>query len=112
MSVTKRNSPPCAEYGRAADHLILHETAFPVPPLRPGIGMDQIDARQECGGSQPIRLTASSKCRRILCRLKASMAASALAMPLTNGSTPMKPFAGMRLRLRDHVRRRRIRSRA
>ncbi len=45
-------------------------------------------------GSQAIKPTASSKCRRILRSPLLSMAASALAMPLTNGSTPINPASG------------------
>ena len=57
----------------------------------------------EASGSQPIRSMASAKCRRMLRKPAVSMAASALAMPLTNGSTPMMPVRGRCQRLRDHV---------
>ncbi len=53
-------------------------------------------------GSHAIKLMASSKCRRTLRSPLLSMPASALAMPLTNGSTPIKPAMRLRLRPGDH----------
>src|ERR1700704_6038298 len=44
--------------------------------------------------SHSSRNVASPKCSRILASFFSSTAASALAMPLTNGSTPMKPVPG------------------
>ena len=47
MSLTKRNSPPSLRMRAiAVDRCVLHEAPLPVPPLRPGIGMDQVDPRQ------------------------------------------------------------------
>ena len=45
MSQTKRNSPRGFEHPRhRGDGDILHEAPLPVPPLRPRIGMDQVDS--------------------------------------------------------------------
>ena len=48
------------------DRRVLHEAPLPVPPLRPGIGMDQVDPRQRAGGSQASSSAASPANRRML----------------------------------------------
>ena len=49
MSLAKRNSPPRPQDARdLRDALVLHEAALPMPPLRPRIGIDQIEARERC----------------------------------------------------------------
>ena len=84
------------------------------PPFRPGqsgvsnagvsarVGMNEVDPRQGRVRAAIDQAAASSKCRRILGRPSFSIAASALAMPLTKGSTPMKAGVGLLPRLGDH----------
>ena len=59
MSVAKRNSPPRLEDARQPlEAVVLDEAPLPVPPLRPRIGIEQVDARErarrqpvdECAG--------------------------------------------------------------
>src|SRR5258705_13429194 len=38
--------------GDRGDALVLHETSFPMPAFRPGVGIDEIDARER-GRGQP-----------------------------------------------------------
>ena len=87
MSVANRNSPPGRKDARdRRDAGVLHEAPLPVSPLRPRIGIEQIDARERLAAARravrPHRHDAAGCCRSP----RSSIAASALAMPLTNGS--------------------------
>ena len=54
MSVAKRNSPPvCQNARQPLETVVLDEAPLPVPPLRPWIGIEQIDARERSRG-QPV----------------------------------------------------------
>ena len=53
MSLAKRNSPPGRNDPRdRRDAFVLHEAPLPVPPLRPRIGIEQIEP-DEARGRQP-----------------------------------------------------------
>ena len=55
MSVAKRSSPPFLQDARQPPQVvILNEAPFPVPSLRPRIGIKQVDQRQRCIG-QPVQ---------------------------------------------------------
>ena len=99
--------------GELRHRLILNEAALPMPPFRPGIGMDQVDARQRRFG-QP-----RDQARRRRRNADGCFAgrcfrspASALAMPLTKGSTPIKPRRGRSRACAIMIRRRQSRFRA
>ena len=75
--------------------VLVDEAPLPVAPLRPRIGIEQIDARDRVRPAasraiRPRRRDAGGYWRA----LRSSIATSALAMPLTNGSQPMKPMRG------------------
>ena len=59
MSVAKRNSPPGRRMRASRERFVLDEAPLPVPPLRPRIGIKQIDARERAVGSQSISSLAS-----------------------------------------------------
>ena len=75
----------------------VHESPFPVFFLRPRIRIQQIDPVQRClrqPVEQPGRVIVMET--RRLPGGGSSSALSSLAMPLTNGSTPMNPVCGER----------------
>jgi hypothetical protein len=66
-----------------------------VPPLRPRIGIEQENARENApAGAAAITAVASSTQTRMFSIPSASMRASSFATPLINGSQPTKPTSG------------------
>ena len=115
MSVAKRNSPPGRSMRAIArDALVLHEAPLPVPPLRPRIGIEQVDAGERRWPAARRAVRSRRRDAAGYCRACApSIAASAFAMPLTNGSHADEAGARMALGLaRSDARRRRSRFRA
>ena len=84
------------QHARQRRHRSLRDEApLVLAPLRPGVGIEQINPRKR----RVRRLPRSAPSRRpmrtrTLSRPCASIAASSLATPLTKGSQPMKPTSG------------------
>ena len=72
----------------------IDEAPLPVAPLRPGIGIEQIDAGERRRRQPVEQVDRVAVVQADIRELAPSIAASALAMPLTNGSPPMKPTRG------------------
>jgi len=94
MSVTKRNSPPWRKMAGERDtfHLGMNRRSNAAVSATVGVGSDRCasttlqEARDQADGR---RQSADEHCAAV-----AFIAASAMAMPLTKGSTPISPTRG------------------
>ena len=104
MSVAKRNSPPIVKNARQPlEAVILDEAPLPVPPFRPRIGIEQVDARERAR-RQPVDQRAGvAEMQADIAELVGIDGGERLADGVDEGVAADEAAARVRLRLRDQM---------
>ena len=96
MSVAKRNSPPGLKMRASRLRLlVLDETAFPMPPLRPWVRIEQVDARERTRGQPVEQFTGVAEMQTDIAELVFVDGGKRLGDGVDEGSLPMKPLCGL-----------------